>query len=117
MIGTLWQRAPQRNPSGNRCTSGSPPIAINGPVYQAHRERCYVVAGQRYSLALEHRYPTPPRQMMLALEYLQANAERSRFGVEWARVEPGRGEFSAAALDHYSRVVDFVRLPPSTSPL
>jgi acetyl esterase len=36
----------------------------------------YVVAGPRYSLAPEHRYPTPPRQMMQALEYLQANAER-----------------------------------------
>jgi beta-glucosidase len=29
-----------------------------------------------------------------------------RFSVEWARVEPERGEFSTAALDHYSRVVD-----------
>ena len=36
----------------------------------------YVVAGPRYSLAPEHRYPTPPRQMMRALEYLQANADR-----------------------------------------
>ena len=26
----------------------------------------YVVAGPRYSLAPEHRYPTPPRQMMQA---------------------------------------------------
>jgi acetyl esterase len=38
----------------------------------------YVVAGPRYSLAPEHRYPTPPRQMMRAIEYLQANAERYR---------------------------------------
>jgi beta-glucosidase len=29
-----------------------------------------------------------------------------RFGVEWARIEPERGEFSTAALDHYSRIVD-----------
>jgi beta-glucosidase len=29
-----------------------------------------------------------------------------RFGVEWARVEPESAEFSVAALDHYSRVVD-----------
>ena len=29
-----------------------------------------------------------------------------RFGVEWARIEPEPGEFSMAALDHYSRVVD-----------
>jgi beta-glucosidase len=26
-----------------------------------------------------------------------------RFGVEWARVEPEPGEFSTAALEHYSR--------------
>jgi acetyl esterase len=36
----------------------------------------YVVAGPRYSLAPEHRYPTPPRQMMQALQHLQASAER-----------------------------------------
>lgn len=36
----------------------------------------YVVVGPRYSLAPEHRYPTPPQQMMRALEFLQANAER-----------------------------------------
>jgi len=36
----------------------------------------YVVAGPRYSLAPEHHYPTPPRQMMQALGYLQTNAER-----------------------------------------
>jgi acetyl esterase/lipase len=36
----------------------------------------YAVVGPRYSLAPEHRYPTPPRQMMQALAYLQANADR-----------------------------------------
>ncbi len=36
----------------------------------------YVVAGPGYSLAPEHQYPTPPRQMMQALEYLQVNADR-----------------------------------------
>ncbi len=36
----------------------------------------YVVAGPGYSLAPEHHYPTPPRQMMQALEYLQVNADR-----------------------------------------
>ncbi len=36
----------------------------------------YVVVGPRYSLAPEHRYPTPPRQMMQALDHLQANAGR-----------------------------------------
>jgi beta-glucosidase len=29
-----------------------------------------------------------------------------RFSIEWARVEPEEGEFSAAALDHYRRVID-----------
>jgi beta-glucosidase len=29
-----------------------------------------------------------------------------RFSVEWSRIEPEAGEFSAAALDHYDRVVD-----------
>jgi beta-glucosidase len=29
-----------------------------------------------------------------------------RFGIEWARIEPAEGEFSAAALDHYRRVLD-----------
>lgn len=36
----------------------------------------YVVAGPRYSLAPEHHYPAPPRQVMQALGYLRANAER-----------------------------------------
>jgi acetyl esterase len=36
----------------------------------------YVVAGPDYSLAPEHHYPTPPRQMMQALTYLQVNAAR-----------------------------------------
>ncbi|MDE2412620.1 MAG: glycoside hydrolase family 1 protein [Sphingomonadales bacterium] len=29
-----------------------------------------------------------------------------RFGVEWARIEPVKGEFSQAELDHYERMVD-----------
>ena len=29
-----------------------------------------------------------------------------RFSVEWSRIEPARGEISAAALDHYEAVVD-----------
>jgi len=36
----------------------------------------YTVAAPRYSLAPKHRYPTPTRQLMQALAYLQANAER-----------------------------------------
>jgi len=38
--------------------------------------RGYAVVGPRYSLAPEHRYPTPPRQVMQALAFLQAEAER-----------------------------------------
>ena len=29
-----------------------------------------------------------------------------RFGIEWARIEPERGQFSQAMVDHYSRVID-----------
>jgi acetyl esterase/lipase len=36
----------------------------------------YAVAAPRYSLAPEHRYPTPPRQVMHALAYLQQNSDR-----------------------------------------
>jgi len=36
----------------------------------------YTVAAPRYSLAPKHRYPTPTRQVMQALAYLHANAER-----------------------------------------
>jgi len=32
-----------------------------------------------------------------------------RFGIEWARVEPQPGEFDAAAIDHYRRVLREVR--------
>lgn len=42
----------------------------------------YVVVGPRYSLAPEHRYPTPLRQLMQALKYLQANAERYQIDPE-----------------------------------
>ena len=29
-----------------------------------------------------------------------------RFGIEWARIEPNPGQFSAAELDHYARVLE-----------
>ena len=32
-----------------------------------------------------------------------------RFSVEWSRIEPARGQFSQAFLDHYSRIVDYCR--------
>jgi acetyl esterase/lipase len=38
----------------------------------------YVTVGPRYSLAPEHHYPTPLRQVMQALEYLQARAPSLR---------------------------------------
>jgi beta-glucosidase len=47
-----------------------------------------------------HRYPDD----IALVAALGLNA--FRFGVEWARVEPEPGEFSTAALDHYSRLVD-----------
>ncbi|MCU0948549.1 MAG: family 1 glycosylhydrolase [Porphyrobacter sp.] len=33
-----------------------------------------------------------------------------RFSVEWARIEPEEGKFSAAMLDHYKRMIDGCRL-------
>jgi beta-glucosidase len=47
-----------------------------------------------------HRYPDD----IAVIAALGLNA--FRFGVEWARIEPEKGEVSTAALDHYSRVVD-----------
>jgi beta-glucosidase len=32
-----------------------------------------------------------------------------RFSLEWSRIEPARGEWSLAALDHYRRVCDYLR--------
>jgi acetyl esterase/lipase len=44
----------------------------------------YVVAAPRYSLAPEHRYPTPLGQVMCALEYLQESA--GRYSIDPARI-------------------------------
>src|SRR3954454_783128 len=30
-----------------------------------------------------------------------------RFGIEWARVEPTRGQFAKAELAHYRRIIDY----------
>ena len=46
-----------------------------------------------------HRY----RDDIVLMSGLGFNA--FRFGIEWARIEPARGEFSAAALAHYRRVL------------
>jgi len=47
----------------------------------------YVVAAPRYSLAPEHRYPTPLRQTMRALQYLQESA--GRYSIDPARIAIG----------------------------
>ncbi|WP_406031932.1 family 1 glycosylhydrolase [Nocardioides sp. NBC_00163] len=47
-----------------------------------------------------HRY----REEMTLLAEAGLNAYR--FGVEWARIEPEQGRFSAAALAHYRRMID-----------
>lgn len=43
----------------------------------------FTVAAPRYSLAPGHRYPTPLRQLMQALQYLQANAGRLLVDPDW----------------------------------
>jgi acetyl esterase/lipase len=55
----------------------------------------YVVGGPRYSLAPEHRYPTPLRQMMQALDYLLGDAER--FGIDPSRIVIG-GDSAGAQI-------------------
>jgi acetyl esterase/lipase len=44
----------------------------------------YVVVAPRYGLAPEHHYPTPPRQVMAALAYLQREA--GRLGIDTNRI-------------------------------
>jgi acetyl esterase/lipase len=44
----------------------------------------YAVAAPRYSLAPEHRYPAPPRQVLQALAHLASNAER--LGIDPERI-------------------------------
>ncbi|MFD6354229.1 glycoside hydrolase family 1 protein [Nocardia tengchongensis] len=50
-----------------------------------------------------HRY----REDMTLLGQARLNAYR--FGVEWARIEPERGQISQAMLDHYRRMIDTAR--------
>ncbi|GHS88002.1 beta-glucosidase [Actinomycetota bacterium] len=50
-----------------------------------------------------HRYP---QDMALLAE---AGLNSYRFSVEWARIEPERGEISRAQLDHYRRMIDTCR--------
>jgi acetyl esterase/lipase len=55
----------------------------------------YAVAGPRYALAPEHRYPTPVRQLMQALAHLDDNA--SALGIDMSRVALG-GDSAGAQL-------------------
>jgi acetyl esterase/lipase len=55
----------------------------------------YVVALPRYSLAPERRYPTPLRQLMAALAYLQAKT--ARYGLDPGRIVIG-GDSAGAQL-------------------
>jgi len=57
--------------------------------------RGYAVIGLRYSLAPKKRYPTPARQIMQALQHLDANAERLQ--VDPARIVIG-GDSAGAQL-------------------
>ena len=57
--------------------------------------RGYAVVGLRYSLAPEHRYPTPVRQVMQALRHLDADAER--LGLDASRIVMG-GDSAGAQL-------------------
>jgi beta-glucosidase len=47
-----------------------------------------------------HRYPEDMR--LLA----DAGFNAYRFSLEWSRIEPARGQFSRAQLDHYRRMID-----------
>ena len=55
----------------------------------------YAVVAPRYSLAPEHHYPTPTRQVMQALEYIQGNAERLQ--IDASRVAIG-GDSAGAQI-------------------
>src|SRR5262249_14749066 len=39
----------------------------------------------------------------------QLHVDSYRFSIEWARVEPSRGNFDEAALQHYSDLIDALR--------
>lgn len=64
------------------------------------RSPCVHVSGD----AIDHYHRFEQDFAMLGSYGHNAN----RFSIEWARVEPEPGEFSLAALDHYSRVLDSV---------
>ena len=71
----------------------------------------YVVVGPRYSLAPEHRYPTPPRQMMQALDHLQANAGCLHIAPEHRYPTPPRQMMQA--LDHLQANAGRLHIDPA----
>ncbi len=64
------------------------------------RSPCVDVSGD----AIDHYHRYEDDFAMLGSYGHNAN----RFSLEWSRIEPEEGEFSRAALDHYSRVLDSV---------
>jgi acetyl esterase/lipase len=72
--------------------------------------RGYVVVGVDYSIAPGARYPTPLRQVMAALDYLQRNAER--FNIDPARIilaGDSGGAHIAAQVANLAAVPDYAR--------
>ena len=82
---------------------------------QAHREPWLRGRRAGYSLAPEHQYPTPPRQMMQALEYLQVNADRYRYDPD--RIAIGGDSAGARIAAQLGALVTTPDTPrPSASP-
>ena len=65
-----------RSSCGSTAAGSSAARRRSWRLLQARRELRLRGRRPRYSLAPEHRYPTPTRQMMRALGYVKANAER-----------------------------------------
>lgn len=68
-----------------------------------HAENSNMVEPSGDAMDSYHRYP---EDMKLLAE---AGLNSYRFSIEWARIEPERGFFSRAELDHYRRMVDTAR--------
>ena len=90
-----------------------------GAATSGHQTECNNTASDTWFL--EHLQPTafaePSGDACNSLELWSTDLDlvRSlglnsyRFSVEWARIEPERGRYSSAMLDHYSRIVDGCR--------
>lgn len=68
-----------------------------------HAENSNMVEPSGDAMDSYHRYP---EDMKLLAD---AGLNSYRFSIEWARIEPERGFFSRAELDHYRRMVDTAR--------